>query len=72
MLGRRLDYRIIAATIERGSGNGQINGSQSSQPQAKAEDQQKASAAKQAEKEGSGCPLTGPTCALPRSPTSSC
>jgi hypothetical protein len=38
--------------------NGQINRSQSSQPQAKAADQEEAAATKQAEKESSDCAVT--------------
>jgi hypothetical protein len=56
--GNFSDYRLIATIAERGSSNGQINWSQSSQPQAKAADQEKASATRQAEREDSACAMT--------------
>jgi hypothetical protein len=48
----------IAATAERGSSNGKADGSQSSQPQAQAADQEKAAPGSQAEKQASAGALT--------------
>jgi hypothetical protein len=42
----------VQSIEEKGSNNGKINGPQSPQPQSQAADQEKAAAAKQAEKEG--------------------
>lgn len=53
---------------KRGSSNGQINQSQSSQPQAQATDQEKAAATKQAEKENSVCAMTPSTEVLQSAP----
>jgi len=55
---RQYSIGSIAAIAERGSSDGQINWSQSTQPQAQATDQEKAAAAKQAEKKNAACALT--------------